>query len=100
MRLCSGCRNSPCGRSRSGMTKPEPHPVALLVLGLRLITAACEHTMPPEYHPPEAQPPRSDELPRQLTFTPVSADRSPSITAGVLAYSRLAPDKIFYRESF
>lgn len=56
------------------MTKPEPHPVALLVLGLGLITAACEHTMPPEYHPPEAQPPRSDELPRQLTFTPVGAD--------------------------
>ena len=59
----------------------------LLAAGLALLSAACEHTTPLEYEPPEALPPASDALPRRLTFNP-GDDRNPSVSGGVLAFSR------------
>ncbi len=59
----------------------------LLAAGLLLLAAACEHTTPLEYEPPEALPPASDGFPRRLTFNP-GDDRNPSVSGGVLAFSR------------
>lgn len=59
----------------------------LFVVGLALLSAACEHTTPLEYEPPEALPPASDAIPRRLTFNP-GDDRNPSVSGGVLAFSR------------
>jgi hypothetical protein len=64
-----------------------------LLLGLAALVAACEHTTPPDYEPPGALPPTGDGMPRRLTFDGVGgADRSPSVSAGVLAYSRVSED--------
>lgn len=62
-------------------------PAWLFAAGLALLSAACEHTTPLEYEPPEALPPASDALPRRLTFNP-GDDRNPSVSGGVLAFSR------------
>jgi len=59
----------------------------LFAAGLALLAAACEHTTPLEYEPPDALPPASDALPRRLTFNP-GDDRNPSVSGGVLAFSR------------
>ena len=53
-----------------------------------VLLAACDHTAPLEYEPPEALPPASDELPLRLTFSS-GADRGPAVSGGVLAYSRM-----------
>ena len=60
----------------------------LFAAGLAMLSAACEHTSPLEYEPPEALPPASDALPRRLTFS-TGADRGPAVSGGVLAYSRM-----------
>jgi len=59
----------------------------LFAAGLALLSAACDHTTPLEYEPPEALPPASDGFPRRLTFNP-GDDRNPSVSGGVLVFSR------------
>ena len=60
----------------------------LFLLAGAALLAACDHTAPLEYEPPEALPPASDELPLRLTFSS-GADRGPAVSGGVLAYSRV-----------
>jgi hypothetical protein len=61
-----------------------------LALLCSLPIAACEHTTPLEWEPPEALPPASGEFPRRLTYNP-GDDRSPSVSGGSLAFSRFEP---------
>jgi hypothetical protein len=61
------------------------------------VAGACDHTTPAEYEPPEGLPPFSDELPRRLTFNP-GDDRHPSVSGGVLAFSRFELGQTRYSE--